>query len=165
MIAGVPPGLMRSNSGQLVRLRRARRAKISNNDYTSCETFFIGAVSIFLVIALYIEHVKAIGIAHLKRMTEAGEPFTLLDVRARSDYDREHIKGARSLPLDEIEGKARAMLKPDEDLIVYCDSFVCSASTSASKMLSRMGFKNVRDYKGGLREWKQAGLPTESNYQ
>jgi rhodanese-related sulfurtransferase len=118
-----------------------------------------------LVISLYTEHVRAIGIEHLKRMLESGETFTLLDVRSRSDYDKEHIKGARSLPLDEIESKAQAMLKPDDDIIVYCDSFVCSASTSATKILTRMGFKKVRDYKGGLREWKQVGLQTESNYQ
>ncbi len=117
-----------------------------------------------MVISLYTEHVRAIGIAHLERMMKGGEPFTLLDVRSRSDYDREHIAGARSLPLDEIENKAAAMLKPDEDIIVYCDSFVCSASTSASKILGRLGYKNVRDYKGGIREWKQAGLPTESSY-
>lgn len=117
------------------------------------------------MISLYTEHVRAIGIEHLKRMLESGEPFTLLDVRSRSDYDKEHVKGARSLPLDEIESKARAMLKPDDDIIDYCDSFVCSASTSAAKILTRMGFKKVRDYKGGLREWKQAGLPTESSYK
>jgi rhodanese-related sulfurtransferase len=57
------------------------------------------------------------------------------------------------------------VLKPDQDIIAYCDSFVCSASTSAAKLLSRAGFKKVRDYKGGLREWKQGGLPTESNYR
>ena len=118
-----------------------------------------------MVISVYTEHVRAIGIDHLRRMTEGGEQFTLLDVRSRSDYDKEHIKGARPLPLDEIENKAQAMLKPDEDIIVYCDSFVCSASTSAAKILTRMGYKNVRDYKGGVHEWKQAGLPTESNYQ
>jgi rhodanese-related sulfurtransferase len=117
-----------------------------------------------MVISLYTEHVKAIGIEHLKRMAEGGERFALLDVRSRSDYDKEHIKGARSLPLDEIDTRAKAMLKPDEDIIVYCDSFVCSASTSAAKLLAKEGFSKVRDYKGGLREWKQAGLPTESNY-
>jgi rhodanese-related sulfurtransferase len=97
-------------------------------------------------------------------MVEEGERFTLLDVRSRSDYDKEHIKGARSLPLDEIEENARRSLRDDDRIIVYCDSFVCSASTSAAKMLARMGFRNVRDFKGGVREWKMAGLPTESKY-
>jgi rhodanese-related sulfurtransferase len=101
---------------------------------------------------------------HLKRMMDSGEPYALLDVRTRNDYDREHIKGAKSLPLDEIEESAASIVRPDDVIIVYCDSFVCSASTSASKILTRLGYKNVRDYKGGLREWKQSGLPTESRY-
>ncbi len=117
-----------------------------------------------MVICLYTEHVRAIGIDHLRRMMESGERLVLLDVRSRSDYDKEHIKGARPLPLDEIDTKAKAMLKPDDDIIVYCDSFVCSASTSAAKILGRIGYTNVRDYKGGIREWKQAGMSTESNY-
>lgn len=95
---------------------------------------------------------------------EGSERVTLLDVRSHNDYDKEHIKGARSLPLDEIEESANRVVAQDDNIIVYCDSFVCSASTSATKILSRIGFKNVRDFKGGIREWKLAGLPTVSSY-
>ncbi len=108
------------------------------------------------------EQIKFIGVQHLKRMMEGGESFVLLDVRSKDDYGKEHIKGARSLPLDELD-RAKQLLKPTDNIIVYCDSYVCSASTSAAKLLSRMGFVNVRDYKGGLREWKTNGLPTEGS--
>ena len=108
------------------------------------------------------EQIKFIGIQHLKRMTEEGEPFILLDVRSKEDYAKEHIKGARSLPLEELE-RVKQLFKPADNIIVYCDSFVCSASSSAAKMLSGMGFTNVRDFKGGLREWKMNDLPVESS--
>lgn len=108
------------------------------------------------------EQIKFISMQHLRRILEGSAPFKLLDVRSREDYTKEHIKGALSLPLDELD-KAKSLFKPADDLIVYCDSFVCSASSSAAKMLARMGFSNVRDYKGGLREWKTSGLPTESS--
>lgn len=108
------------------------------------------------------EQIKFISMQHLRRILEGSAPFKLLDVRSREDYAKEHIKGALSLPLDELD-KAKSLFKPADDLIVYCDSFVCSASSSAAKMLARMGFSNVRDYKGGLREWKTSGLPTESS--
>ena len=117
-----------------------------------------------MVTSVYTAHVRSISLDHLTRMADHGEKFVLLDVRARKDYDKEHIKGARSMPLDEIEQSAGSLGK-DEPIIVYCDSFICSASTSASNILTRIGFTNVRDYKGGMREWKQAGLPTESLYQ
>jgi len=116
------------------------------------------------VISLYTEHVRSISMDHLKRIMDSGERFVLLDVRTKNDFDKEHIKGARSMPLDEIDPAAKKTLKPDDEIIVYCDSFICSASTSASKILAGMGFGKVRDYKGGLREWKGGGLPTESSF-
>lgn len=108
------------------------------------------------------EQIKFISLQHLKRILEGAGPFRLIDVRGREDYAKEHIKGAISLPLDELD-KAKTLFKPADSLIVYCDSFVCSASSSAAKMLGKMGFLNVRDYKGGVREWKMNGLPTESS--
>ncbi len=107
------------------------------------------------------EQIKFISLQHLKRMQETGEPFRLIDVRSREDYVKEHIGGAIHIPLEEIE-RARELLKPSDNIITYCESFVCSASSSAAVKLMRMGFGNVRDYKGGLREWKMNDLPTES---
>lgn len=111
---------------------------------------------------MYTEHIKSIGMEHLKRMLESAEKFLLIDVRSKEDYAKEHIKHAKSIPLDELEKEARQSLKPDDNIITYCDSYVCSASASAAAMLMRMGYKNVRDYKGGIREWKTSNLPVES---
>jgi rhodanese-related sulfurtransferase len=30
--------------------------------------------------------------------------------------------------------------------------------------LADMGYKNVRDYEGGKKDWTDAGLPTEGKY-
>lgn len=106
------------------------------------------------------EQVRSISAQHLKRMLDGNERFRLLDVRAGEEYRKEHIKGAASLPLDSLE-KAKQLFKAVDAIIVYCDSFVCSASTSAAKTLSKMGFTDVRDFKGGLREWKMSGFPVE----
>ncbi len=105
--------------------------------------------------------IKFISMQHLNRMLEGGERLQLLDVRGAEDYEKEHIKGARSLPLGDLDA-AKQLFKLSDVIVVYCDSFVCSASTSAAKILSKMGFTDVRDFKGGLREWKLNGLPTES---
>jgi rhodanese-related sulfurtransferase len=108
------------------------------------------------------ENIKTIGIGHLKRLLDSGEKIRLIDVRSMEDFKKEHIKGAESIPLDEIGSKVPGLLKPDENIITYCDSFVCHASTGGAQQLIKMGYKNVKDYKGGLREWKTAGNPTES---
>ena len=94
-------------------------------------------------------------------MMDQNEHFILLDVRSAEDYGQGHIKGAKSLPFDEIEAKASGMLKSSDNIVVYCGSYVCMASTNAYKTLSKLGYTNVHDYKGGIEEWNAAGYPVE----
>ncbi len=49
--------------------------------------------------------------------------FVLVDVLPRPSYEEGHLPGALSLPLAEIEGRARAVLPDrDADIAVYCAS-------------------------------------------
>lgn len=103
--------------------------------------------------------IKFISVSHLKKIIDGDEPVKLVGVRGR--HSKEHIKVAISIHMDSLD-KAKQLFKNDEAIVVYCDSYVCSASTSAAKTLAKMGFTSVRDYKGGLLEWKMKGFPTES---
>lgn len=85
----------------------------------------------------------------------------LVDVFDHNHYEAEHIKGAISLPLSEINENAKRLLKPDETIITYCANLQCPASTKAAQDLLFLGFKNVLNYKGGLTEYKRANLPLE----
>jgi rhodanese-related sulfurtransferase len=107
------------------------------------------------------ENVKFISKEHLKRMMDNNERFILLDVRSAEDYAQGHIRGAKSLPVDELAAKATQMLKTSDNIVVYCGSYVCMASTNAYKALDKLGYKNVHDYKGGMEEWSAAGFPVE----
>lgn len=87
----------------------------------------------------------------------------LIDVLDRKSYEKEHLPGALSIPLDELSGKAGELLpKKDELIITYCGGFDCPASTKAAKILLGQGYKNVLDYKGGLEDYKAGKLPVES---
>ncbi|MDD5438982.1 MAG: rhodanese-like domain-containing protein [Candidatus Omnitrophica bacterium] len=94
----------------------------------------------------------------LEYFTETGKSFTLVDVLPRELYNQEHIAGAVSMPLGEIEKSAATML-PDkhETVIVYCASFDCPASTRAAEILMGLGYIDVLDYKGGLKDYKEYG--------
>ncbi len=85
----------------------------------------------------------------------------LVDVRDREDYEKEHILGAISVPVSELSMRAKTSFGPDKEIIVYCGSFECPASTKAAELLENEGFKDVVDYKGGLNDWKIAGFMTE----
>lgn len=105
--------------------------------------------------------IKQISRAELMQMTSSGEKFKLVDVLSSESYANEHLKGAISLPLNEIEKKAAKVLKKDDKIVVYCASFDCQASTKAAEKLLALGYKNVLDYKGGLADYKAANLPLE----
>lgn len=93
-----------------------------------------------------------------------GRKFKVVDVLDKEHYKKEHIKGAISLPVSEIEAKAKTVLKDrDETIVVYCASSECQASTIAAKKLMAMGYKKVYDYKGGIKDYKEAGLPLEGS--
>src|SRR3972149_565994 len=85
----------------------------------------------------------------------------LIDVRDRGDYETEHIRGAISIPISELEMRAAKSFSPDQEVIVYCGGFDCPASTRAAKILDRQGFRGVIEYKGGPADWKHAGFPTQ----
>lgn len=97
----------------------------------------------------------------LKELVASGEKFKLVNVLNKESYAKEHIKGAISLPLNEIDKKAGKRLRKDEKIVVYCASFDCQASTKAAEKLISLGYQNVLDYKGGLADYKEAGFPLQ----
>ena len=106
--------------------------------------------------------VRSIGRDELRqRLQENPGRVILLDVRERSDYEAEHIKGAISIPMHELTMRTEKEFPKDAEIIVYCGGFECTASTNAADALSESGFENVLNYEGGIRDWKTAGFMTE----
>jgi len=85
----------------------------------------------------------------------------LVEVLDEEDYNKEHIKGAMNIPLERIGTEAKDKFDKEDHIVVYCSDFDCSASPTAAKKLDGLGFKNVYDYQGGKKDWKDAGLPME----
>lgn len=107
--------------------------------------------------------VKVIARERLMDMFSRGEKFKLVDVLDKEHFEKEHIKGAISLPFKDIREKAAKILNKDETIVVYCASFDCPASTDAAKELLSLGYRDVLDYKGGLKDYKGANLPMEGS--
>ena len=94
----------------------------------------------------------------LKKRLDEGNAL-LIDVREASEYAREHIPGARLVPLSRIsfEDFREDRLKT---AIFYCRS---GARTSInSELLLSKGFRDAYGLSGGIVAWKSAGLPTQS---
>ena len=73
----------------------------------------------------------------------------IIDVRTPAEFNSGHIKGAISMPLDEITTIAPTLIK-DQTILVYCRSG--NRSFFASWILFDMGYNMVYDF-GGIISW------------
>jgi rhodanese-related sulfurtransferase len=116
-----------------------------------------------------VEEVRASGInvmtaAELKAELASEKPPVVVDVLSAESYAAGHIKGSISAPSDRMQEVAARRL-PDKSarIVVYCASFECGASTSAAAALQKLGYTNVYDFKGGLKQWRELGGPMEGS--
>jgi len=104
--------------------------------------------------------VKIIRRDALKRLLDNRLPVILLDARRGKFDDRKRIPGAKSLHDKSSREKiARTIKDPNSLIVTYCTDKACPASLRLAKRLIHLGYQNVLDYQGGIREWEEAGYP------
>lgn len=90
-----------------------------------------------------------------------------IDPRSSGDYAREHIAGARSLQLSQVDAQRGAdpAIARYENLIVYGDDPGSAVARAMTKRLMVAGYKRkkVKWFSGGLAAWRSASLPTEGS--
>jgi rhodanese-related sulfurtransferase len=89
-----------------------------------------------------------------------------LDARSADDYDRGHIKGALSLPwqnVDQLFMEVTQDLESEKSIITYCDGETCNLSHDLALFLKDMGFMNVRVLVNGWTVWRESRFPVESS--
>lgn len=95
----------------------------------------------------------------VKPLLETGQ-VVLLDARAKTAYDLEHIPGALSLPTEsKPEDFIAFALKHPKDtvVVVYCGGDNCDQSKElADKLRNDLGYTNVRVMTGGIVEYRLA---------
>ena len=80
--------------------------------------------------------------------------FVLIDVMAPLYYRDFHIKGAMSIPEPELAETVRDWPR-GRRIVVYCLDKECETSRIAARTLMRRGFRDVLQYEGGKREWRE----------
>ena len=88
---------------------------------------------------------------------KSNKDITIIDVRDRKEYRKNHIKGARNIPLDQLE-KRKGTLTRKKPIIVYCQNG--GRSARAIRKLELDGFTQLYHMDEGLRGWAREGHPT-----
>ncbi len=103
-----------------------------------------------------------ISATQLKQKMDAGEAFTLIDVREQNEFEIVSIPGAVLIPKGDImSGEALSLIPQDKPVILHCKSGARSAEALA--VLHKAGFSDAVHVGGGVLAWiKQVdqSLPT-----
>ena len=94
----------------------------------------------------------------LKRKLERKDQFQLVMALGDWEYRAKHIPGSLHFPTLQ---DACAELAKNDEIVVYCSSYDCSASVFAYEYLVHHGYTHVRRYAGGILDWEEAGYPLE----
>jgi len=109
------------------------------------------------------DRIPTISPRDLHRRLHGKQPGVLLDVRSPDEYRSGHVRGALSLPLDELDITDLAQhtgirgIGTEVPLYVACHSGL--RAQQAAEKLYTAGRRNLILLQGGTEAWRKEGLP------
>jgi len=93
----------------------------------------------------------------IKPLIDGGD-YDVVDVREGWERERGHIPGSRHVVLSRILANPTSLEFKDGTIFV-CE--IGERSAVASEMAVALGVKDVVNFRGGHRAWREAGLPLD----
>ena len=88
------------------------------------------------------------------------EKGVLIDVCEPSEHAAGHCVGSRNIPLGELEKRVAELPKNKQlPVLLMCQSGARAGRAAAT--LRKLGYERALAVNGGLRAWREAGLPVE----
>jgi hydroxyacylglutathione hydrolase len=103
------------------------------------------------------EQFKDLKLDDVRKLMDDGD-YDIVDVREDWEWNKGHVPGARHVVLNSVLANPAAAKFRDKTI------FVCMTgerSSVASEMAVALGVKDVVNFRGGTKAWKDAGLQLE----
>ena len=104
------------------------------------------------------EHICQLSAERLHKRMRAGRSVTLLDVRAKREFQTGHIDGAVNIPAPDLR-KRYEELDPKASIAVICNTG--HRSSLGASLLKQHGFEDVSNVAGGMTGYNAAGFGAE----
>ena len=103
---------------------------------------------------LPMEHIPQFSAEDLNRRISSGPKISLIDVRAKGEFDKGHIDGAINVPVPDLR-KRYQVLDSKVPVVVICNTG--HRSSLGASLLKQKGFKEVYNLAGGMTGYNAAG--------
>jgi adenylyltransferase/sulfurtransferase len=102
-----------------------------------------------------------ITVEELKAKIDRQDPFFLIDVRERNEYEISRIPGSTLIPLGELPRRLDE-IPAGKEIVVHCK--MGGRSAKAADLLREKGYTNVHNVKGGVLAWSDRIDPSQPKY-
>jgi rhodanese-related sulfurtransferase len=86
--------------------------------------------------------------------------LTVVDTQHPNAFRRRHLPNAVNITADRAPALAPVLLPDLEaEIVVYCGSWLCRTADRVARELRRLGYIDVRIYRGGCADWRLNSLP------
>lgn len=108
------------------------------------------------------EHAEApeVSLKEFKTIVAKGDA-TIIDVNSPEMFKDGHVPGAFNFELAKAEFAKKLPAKKDALIIAYCGGPRCLAWKKAAAEAAKLGYTNIKHFKGGIAGWKKAGEKVE----
>ncbi len=87
------------------------------------------------------------------------EEVQIVDVRGKTEFEEGHVEGAENVFVGTLPQNLDKISK-EKQVVIHCQSG--DRSAIAYSVLRKNGFNNVKNYSGGMKEWREKGNPVTS---
>ena len=90
------------------------------------------------------------------------EKAVVVDVCEAEEFAAGHVNGAKNVPLSQLEEKLATTVKNKQlPLVLLCATG--ARAVRAEAIAKKLGYEKAQALSGGMKAWREAGLPVEKN--
>ncbi len=119
---------------------------------------YVPDVTVWAELGKKLEKTNVISLDEFKEILKTNHT-QIVDLRGAFEYKTSHIKGTENVFIGTLE-KNLDKIKKDQQVVIHCQSG--DRATIGFSLLAKHGFKNVKNYSGGMNEWVNTGNPVVS---
>ncbi len=119
---------------------------------------YVPDVMVWMDLGNKLEKSNVISMEELKEIQKINHT-QIVDLRGASEYKTAHIKGTENVFIGTLE-KNLDKIKKDQAVVIHCQSG--DRAAIGYSLLAKHGFKNIKNYSGGMDEWVNTGNPIVS---